>query len=158
MTNILKFVQVFALGTWVGSIFYFSAAVAPGAFRVLPSQDLAGVLVEFTLRRLHTLGVAAGIVFLLASAALAVSASGSRRSVLLPTIGVAIMVVLTVISQHVVIRRMMELRREMGSVVATPVDSPLRAEFDRLHGVSVKLEGATLLIGFASLFLTVRSS
>jgi len=31
MTNILKFVQVFALGTWVGSIFYFSAAVAPGA-------------------------------------------------------------------------------------------------------------------------------
>ncbi len=71
MTNILKFVQVFALGTWVGSIFYFSAAVAPGAFRVLPSQDLAGVLVEFTLRRLHTLGVVAGIVFLLASATLA---------------------------------------------------------------------------------------
>ena len=89
MTNILKFVQVFALGTWVGSIFYFSAAVAPGAFRVLPSQDLAGVLVEFTLRRLHTLGVVAGIVFLLA-AALAMSASGFRRSVLLPSIGVAI--------------------------------------------------------------------
>jgi hypothetical protein len=158
MTNILKFVQVFALGTWVGSIFYFSAAVAPGAFRVLPSQDLAGVLVEFTLRRLHTLGVAAGIVFLLASAAVAVSASGARRSVLLSSIGVATMVVLTVISQHVVIRRMMELRREMGSVVATAADSPLWVEFDRLHGVSVKLEGATLLIGFAALFLTVRST
>ncbi len=158
MTNILKFVQVFALGTWVGSIFYFSAAVAPGAFRVLPSQDLAGVLVEFTLRRLHTLGVVAGIVFLLASAGLVLSASDSRRSVLLPSIGVAIMVVLTVISQHVVIRRMMELRREMGSVAATPKDDPKRVEFDKLHGVSVHLEGATLLIGFASLFLTVRSS
>jgi hypothetical protein len=46
----------------------------------------------------------------------------------------------------------------MGSVAATPKDSPLRVEFDRLHGVSVKLEGATLLIGFASLFLTVRST
>jgi hypothetical protein len=158
MTNILKFVQVFALGTWVGAIFYFSAEVAPEAFRVLPSQDLAGVLVEFTLRRLHTLGVTAGILFLLVSAALAVSASGARRSVLLPSIGVAIMVLLTVISQHVVIRRMMELRREMGSVAATAVDSPLRVEFDKLHGVSVQLEGATLLIGFASLFLTVRSS
>ena len=158
MTNILKFVQVFALGTWVGSIFYFSAAVAPGAFRVLPSQDLAGVLVEFTLRRLHTLGVLAGIVFLLASAGLALSASGARRSVLLPSIGVVIMVVLTVISQHVVIRRMMELRREMGSVAATPKDDPKRVEFDKLHGVSVHLEGATLLIGFASLFLTVRST
>ena len=37
-------------------------------------------------------------------------------------------------------------------------DVALRVEFDRLHGVSVKLEGATLLIGFASLFLTVRST
>lgn len=158
MTNILRFVQVFALGTWVGSIFYFSAAVAPGAFRVLPSQDLAGVLVEFTLRRLHTLGITAGIVFLLASAVLALSASAARRSVLLPSIGVAVMVVLTVISQHVVIRRMTELRREMGSVAATAVDSPLRVEFDKLHKVSVQLEGSTLLIGFASLFLTVRAS
>jgi uncharacterized membrane protein len=158
MTNILRFVQVFALGTWLGSIFYFSAAVAPGAFRVLPSQDLAGVLVEFTLRRLHSLGVVAAIVFLLASAALAISASVARKSLLLPSIGVAVMLVLTVISQQVVIRRMTNLRREMGSVAATPLDNPLRLEFDRLHRVSVQLEGATLLIGFASLFLTVRST
>lgn len=158
MTNILRFLQVFALGTWIGSIFYFSAAVAPGAFRVLPSQDLAGLLVEFSLRRLHTLGVVAGIVFLLASAAIAVSASGSRRSELLASIGVAIMLVLTVISQHIMIRRMMELRREMGSVAATAKEDPRRVEFDKLHRVSVQLEGATLLIGFAALFLRVRST
>lgn len=157
MTNVLRFVQVFALGTWVGSIFYFSAAVAPGAFRVLPSQDLAGLLVEFTLRRLHTLGVAAAIVFLLASAVLAISTSVPGKALVLPAAGVAIMLVLTVVSQQVVIRRMMDLRRQMGSVASTPVDSPLRVEFDRLHQVSVKLEGATLLIGFASLFLTVRN-
>lgn len=158
MTTILRFLQVFALGTWVGSIFYFSAAVAPGAFRVLPSQDLAGVLVEFTLRRLHTLGVIAAIVFLFASAGLAISASVPGKSLLLPSVGIAVMLVLTVVSQHVVIRRMMDLRREMVSVVATPLDDPRRVEFDRLHRVSVQLEGATLLIGFASLFLTVRIS
>ena len=156
MTSILRFVQVFALGTWVGSIFYFSAAVAPAAFRVLGSQDQAGVLVEFTLRRLHTLGVVAGIVFLFASALLAMSTTISRQSVALPAAGVAIMVVLTAISQHVVIRRMTHLRREMVSVAATPPDNPLRLEFNRLHRISVQLEGATLLIGFASLFLTVR--
>jgi len=158
MTTILRFLQVFALGTWVGSNFYFSAAVAPGAFRVLPSQDLAGVLVEFTLRRLHTLGVIAAIVFLFASAGLAISASVPGKSLLLPSVGIAVMLVLTVVSQHVVIRRMMDLRREMVSVVATPLDDPRRVEFDRLHRVSVQLEGATLLIGFASLFLTVRIS
>ena len=50
----------------------------------------------------------------------------------------------------------MDLRRQMVSVVATPPDNPSHIEFDRLHGVSVDLEGAILLIGFAALFLTVR--
>jgi uncharacterized membrane protein len=156
MTNILRFLQIFALGTWVGSIFYFSAAVAPGAFRVLQNQDQAGLVVEFTLRRLHTLGVVAGIVFLFASALLAMTASISRQSLLLPAAGVAIMVVLTVISQQVVTHKMLRLRREMVSVAATPPDNPLRVEFNRLHRISVQLEGATLLIGFAALYLTVR--
>jgi uncharacterized membrane protein len=157
MNNILRFIQVFALGTWVGSIFYFSAAVAPAAFRVLQSQDQAGMLVQFALRRLHTLGVVAGVVFLFASAILAMSAGSSRKSLLLPAVGVAVMLILTVISQHVVIRRMMNLRRQMDSVAATPRDNPLRVEFDRLHQWSVRIEGSVLLIGFAALFLTLRS-
>jgi len=156
MSNILRFIQIFALGTWVGSIFYFSAAVAPAAFRVLQNPDQAGLLVEFTLRRLHTLGVVAGVVFLLASAAMAVSASGSGKSLLLPAVGVAVMLVLTVISQHAVTPRMMNLRRQMVSVAATPPEDPVRVEFNRLHRISVQLEGATLLIGFAALYLTVR--
>jgi uncharacterized membrane protein len=157
VTNILRFVQVFALGTWVGSIFYFSAAVAPAAFRVLQNQDQAGLLVEFTLGRLHTLGVVAGVMFLLASAILVKSASGAGKSLLLPAIGVAVMLVLTLISQHIVIRRMMSLRRQMVSVAATPKDNPLRVEFDRLHQWSVRIEGTVLLTGFGALFLTVRS-
>jgi len=157
MSTILRFVQIFALGTWVGSIFYFSAAVAPGAFRVVQSQDQAGLLVEFTLRRLHTLGAVAAVLFLFASATLAMSASGSGKSLLLPVAGVILMLILTIISQHVVIRRMMHLRQQMVSVAATPPDNPLRVEFDRLHQWSVRIEGTVLLLGFASLFLTVRS-
>lgn len=156
MTDTLRFLQIFALGTWVGSIFYFSAAVAPAAFRVLQNPDQAGLVVEFALRRLHTLGVIAALVFLLASAVLAASARPATKSLIVPAIGVSVMLVLTVISQHLVTRRMQELRREMVSVAAMPPDNPLRLEFNRLHRVSVQLEGATLLIGFASLFLTVR--
>jgi uncharacterized membrane protein len=158
MTNTLRFLQVFALGTWLGSIFYFSAAVAPSAFRVLQNQDQAGLVIEFTLRRLHTLGVVAGLLFLFASALAALSSAGAGKQLMLPVIGVAIMLVLTIVSQHVVIRRMNRLRTEMVSVMATPKDNPLRIEFDRLHGVSVRLEGATLLIGLVSLFLTVSNS
>jgi hypothetical protein len=155
MTNILRFVQVFALGTWVGSIFYFSAAVAPGAFRVLSSQDQAGALVQFTLGRLHTLGVVAGLLYLFASIGLAQSFKGLIRPA---AIGVVLMILLTITSQNFVMRRMVALRTEMGSVVAIPASDPLRAEFDRLHGISVNIEGAVLLIGFAALFLTVRQN
>ena len=153
MTNVLRFIQVFALGTWVGSIFYFSAAVAPGAFRVLSNQDQAGALVQFTLGRLHTLGVVAALLYFFASIGLSQSFKGLVRPA---AIGVVLMLLLTIASRNFVMPRMRELRAEMGSVVATPASDPLREEFDRLHGISVKLEGAVLLIGFGALFLTVR--
>jgi hypothetical protein len=154
MTNILRFVQVFALASWVGSIFYFSAAVAPGAFRVLSSQDQAGALVQFTLGRLHSMGMVAALLYLFASVALAQSFKGLIRPA---AIGVMLMLLLTFTSQHFVMRRMVALRTEMGSVAVTPASNPLRAEFNRLHGISVNIEGSVLLIGFAALFLTVRS-
>jgi len=106
------------------------------------------------LGRLHLLGVVAAALFLLASIVMVLL--GLDAGGFLPSIGVLVMLALTLVSQDMVIRRMIHLRREMVSVVATPLDNPLRAEFERLHGVSVDLEGAVLLIGFASLFLTLR--
>jgi len=56
----------------------------------------------------------------------------------------------------VVMKRMRILQGQMGSVDATPADNALRSEFDKLHNISVRLEGAVLLIGIASIFLMVR--
>lgn len=154
MTNFLRFLQVAALGTWIGSIFYFSAVVAPSAFAVLPTKDLAGTIVGQSLSRLHALGLIGAVVFLIAGGAIA----GSIRVFSKPAmIGVVLMVVLTAISQNNVTHRMNELRTAMGSVEKTAADDPWRAEFDKLHSVSVGLEGAVFLIGLASLYMTVRS-
>jgi hypothetical protein len=155
MTNTLRFLQVFALGAWVGSIFYFSA-ITPGLFRVIRSQDQTGLVVEFAITRLHTMGVVAGLLFIFASAILAATSPQAARQLVLPAVGVTLMLILTIASQHLVIRRMVELRHEMISVAATPGSDPHRVEFDRLHTMSVDLEGAVLLIGFASLYLAVR--
>lgn len=154
MRYTLRFIQLFTLGAWVGSIFYFTA-ITPGLFRVIPNQDQTGVVVEFALTRLHTLGVVGGLLFMLATALLATTSSGTAMRLFWPAFGVTLMIVLTIVSQHFVIGRLAELRKDMGSVVATTATSPLREEFDRLHGVSVDLEGAVLLIGFASLFASV---
>jgi Domain of unknown function (DUF4149) len=153
MTDIRRFVQVFALGAWVGSIFYFSAAVAPGTFRVLSNPDQAGALVIFTLGRLHLLGMVAAALYLLAAMGLARSIKGLIRP---EVIGVVVMLLLTIVSQQFVMRRVQVLRTQMGSVAATSTTNPLRVQFDRLHGVSEDIEGSVLLIGLVTLFLTVR--
>jgi hypothetical protein len=153
MTHILRFLRVFALGTWVGSIIYFVAVVTRGAFAVL-ARDQAGLLVGFTLRGLHQLGVIAAVVYLIAAIGLGKSLKALARPAAL---GVILMSLMTLASQRIVIPRMDVLRMEMASVDATPANDPRRAEFDRLHGISVDLEGGVLLIGLVALFLTVRS-
>jgi uncharacterized protein DUF4149 len=145
MTNVRRFVRVFALGAWVGSTFYFTAAVAPAAFRVLTNPDQAVALLMFTLGRLRLVGVVAAALYLLATMGLSQS-----------LIAVIVMLLLTIISQQFVMRKMQVLRMQMGSVAATSTSDPPRVQFDRLRDVSADIEGALLLIGLAALFLTVR--
>jgi hypothetical protein len=66
------------------------------------------------------------------------------------------MIALTVASQVGVSPKMAMLRVQMGSIQATAQDSPLLAEFARLHRISVSLESGVLLAGFAAMFLLVR--
>ena len=153
MSHILRFLQVFAIGTWVGAIVYFAAVVTRGAFAVLPNADLAGALVGVTIKGLHGLGIIAAVIYLVASLGL----GRSVRALAEPAaLGVILMLVLTLASQRIVLPRMDALRARMGSVDATPRENLLRVEFDRLHRVSVQIESGVLLVGLAALFLTVR--
>ena len=153
MAATLRFLQFFSLGMWVGDILYFSFVVAPGAFSVLPTKDLAGTLVNYSLARLHLIGIVAGVVYLAAAALTGKSVGALAEPA---AILVFVMVVLTMASQYGVIPRMEALRLQMGSVDATPAGNPLRVSFDRLHQYSVWLESAVLLSGLVALFLTAR--
>jgi len=154
MTSTLRFLQIFALGTWVGSIIYLSFVVAPGVFGILSNRDQAGNIVGYSLTRLHLIGLIGALVYLIAGLGLAKSA---KWPVTPAAILVIAMLALTLISEHAVRPQMAALRTEMVSVDATPPENPLRVRFDRLHRVSVQLEGATLLLGIAALFFTARS-
>jgi len=166
MSHFLRFVRTLALGAWVGAIVYFAAVVTRGAFAVLPSRDEAGLLVGFTLGGLHVMGLISAAIFVAASVALTKSsrnsnrdANGALRALIEPAVlGVILMAALTIASQYYVIPRMAVLRGEMGSVDATPESDHRRAEFDRLHSVSVDLEGAVLVAGLVAMFLAVRET
>src|SRR6266481_8468933 len=153
MANLLRTLEFLCLGLWLGSDVFLSFVVAPGAFRILPSRDQAGAMVGFALGRMHLLGVACGIVLLLARLA----RTRTFASFVTPVaLCVVLMIALTVASQVGVSPRMAMLRVQMGSIQATEQDSPLFAEFRRLHQISVSLESGVLLAGFAALFLLVR--
>jgi hypothetical protein len=152
LKNVARFLQALALGTWVGSIIYFIAVVTRGAFAVL-TPDQAGPLIAFTLGGLHETGIIAAVAYLVAAAASARSIKALARPAALC---VLVMLLLTLASQRTVIPRMETLRHEMISVESTPPSDPRRAEFDRLHGISVDLESAVLLIGLAAIFLDAR--
>jgi hypothetical protein len=153
MLSILRTVELLALSLWLGSDVFLSFVVAPGAFRILESRDQAGAIVGHSLWWLHFLGVSCGIVFLAAR----VLRSRSFSSLVAPAaLCVVVMILLTVVSQHAVSPRMTALRAQMGSIQATSAESPLLAEFSRLHLLSVTLESGVLLAGLTAVYLLVR--
>jgi Domain of unknown function (DUF4149) len=155
MSTFLRFARVFALGAWVGAIIYFAAVVAPEAFTVLASRDEAGAIVRCTLARLHLFGAIAAAIYLIASLAL----EKSWRALVKPAaLGVILMLLLTLASRRIVMPRMAELRVSMRSVDATPPSDPRRVQFDRLHTISVDIEGGVLAVGLIALFLTLRET
>jgi uncharacterized membrane protein len=153
MSTFLRTVEFLCLGLWLGSDVFLSFVVAPGAFRVLGSRDAAGTMVGFALGRMHLLGVICGIALLVARLA----RTRTFANFVAPAVlCVVLMIGLTVISQAAVSPRMAILRVQMGSIQATAEDSPLLAEFGKLHRVSVLLESGVLLAGIAAFYFMVK--
>ena len=154
MTSILRTVEFLALSVWLGSDVFLSFVVAPGAFRVLaPNRDQAGAIVGFSLTRMHLGGLALGVAFLLVRL---IRTRGFAGLLTPAAVCVALMIVLTAISQYTVSAKMAVLRVQMGSIQATAAESPLLTEFSRLHSVSVSLESGVLLAGIAAVYFMVR--
>jgi uncharacterized membrane protein len=154
MSNIFRALEFLGLSVWLGSDIFLSFVVAPGAFRILaPNRDQAGAIVGFALTKMHLIGMACGVAVLLVRLLRTKSAASVAAPVALC---VLLMIALTAVSQIAVTPKMAALRTQMGSIQATAVDSPLLAEFAKLHQISVSLESAVLLAGIACMFLMVR--
>lgn len=142
---------IFPLGVWVGGIIFFSFIVAPALFAMLPKPGSAAAIVEVTLTDLHLMGIACGVLALAAS-----FVAKLLRAKVLRTLLVA-MLVLTAVSLFGIMPQMQRIRDSVGgSIEALPPQDAGRAAFDRLHKLSVGLEGIVLLAGIGSLALLSR--
>src|SRR6202158_6616596 len=153
MSTLLRTIEFLGLSLWLGSDVFLSFVMAPGAFRILASRDQARAMVGYGLWSMHMIGVVCGIAILLAR----LLRTRTFASLATPVaLCVVLMMLLTVVSQHAVSPKMASLRVQMGSIQATAADSPLLAEFGRLHRISVTLESGVLLAGLAGIYLMVK--
>jgi Domain of unknown function (DUF4149) len=154
--SLLRFLMLLALIVWIGGIVFFAFVEAPTLFRVLPTTKMAGDVVSASLTKLHWMGLVSGVVFLICSLLYNWQKHARPGPFATSHIFIVLMLALTMVSQFGITPRMRELRAEM-EIGDLPVPfATQRADFDRLHEWSTRLESGVLFLGLGVVVLTAR--
>jgi hypothetical protein len=152
MTLFFRMARTLAIASWAGALLYFGF-VAKVAFQSFDPAN-AGTMVRGSLQALHHLGFYAGTIYLLFTVALLATQRDSHPARAIELVLIISMLALTVYSQLSVIPRMETDRLNLGGdVTKASAEDPGYIHFQRLHGLSVKLEGAVLVEAFILLAL-----
>jgi hypothetical protein len=143
------FLYLLSLVCWLGGMVFFSALVAPVVFKVLPIAE-AGKLQAVLFPRYYLLGYICGVIGLIGAIYLCATRT-PRVWWALAAVALLIALGLTVYAGAVVRPRVDAIRTV--SEEANP-DPARRAEFDRLHHLSVLLNGAVMLLDVGALLAT----
>ena len=152
---VLRDVRLLLMALWLGAAVYFSFAVAPSAFAVLPARELAGTLVT---RTLAIVNVGGFLISLLLLASLPVGRGRvGGRALAAEASSLATISVMTAAGQWVIAARLLALRAQMGRPIdEIAINDPLRVAFNGLHGYSVMALGVGLIAGVVALLLIAR--
>jgi uncharacterized membrane protein len=155
MNFILRALRLLGIVTWVGGLVFFAFVEAPAAFHVMGTNRQFAQLINGSITTLNRLGHAAGLIFVIATILLWLRSSTRSRRLLLPQMFlVALMIAATIYVQHGIIPAMERDRTAAGGdITAVSSNSPMRADFDRLHGLSEKVEGSALFLGLGVILL-----
>lgn len=147
--------RVLLAGLWLGAAFFFSFAVAPSAFSVLPTRELAGSIVNRTLAIVNYSGLIIGLI-LLATSYLGLQ-SANRIRLWLEQAALFIMTAACAFGQFVIGARLQNLRASINRPIdEIAIDDPLRIAFNDLHGYSVTILMTAMIAAIIAFFLLVR--
>lgn len=157
----MKFAAYFralSAALWLGAAMFFSFAVAPSAFGILPSRELAGSVVNRTLAIVNHSGFIIGIILLLSSY---ISRQTVSRVKLWLEQGLLLLLTAAcAFGQFVISAKLSDLRREIGRPIdEVAFDDPLRIAFNDLHGYSVTVLLVAMISSLIVFFLlTARAA
>ncbi len=155
--RIVRDVRLSLIAVWLGAAVFFSFAVAPSVFSVLPARELAGAVVSRTLSIVNTGGFV--ISLLLLSSAFLYRKIASRRAFYAELVTLSIVALTTFTGQWIIAARLQTLRATMGRPIDEVAQSdPLRIAFNSLHGYSVTALSLGMLAALLALLLIARRS
>ena len=150
----LRILRLVPLAIWVGGTVFF-IVVAGVSFKVLPTVHEAALVVRGSLLMLHRLGLIAGALYLFFTLALLATQGDSHPARAAEIVLAVSMMGLTLYLQQSVLPHMETDRLTLGGDVSTaPAGAPAHLDFDRLHVLSTRVEGAILIEGLLLLCLT----
>jgi hypothetical protein len=148
-----ELLQLLTLAMWLGAAAFFSIAVAPALFAVLPSRSLAGEVVGRLLPGIFYAGMIAGAI--VAVTQFRANDAWRWRTREMSSV---VLIVACAVAQLIVAPRIARLRAEIaGPIEILPVDDARRVAFGRLHGVSVAWLGLAMLAAAVVVVIDARS-
>ncbi|HEY7863528.1 MAG TPA: hypothetical protein VIE39_07710 [Thermoanaerobaculia bacterium] len=149
-------VHLLALALALGPMILFVTAVAPAAFRVLPTRDMAGSLVAPVLSTACALGEGAMLVLFVTSSWLT-RAGAPRLLRALLTRGALLGFFALLAVRQLLIPQIEKIRSEApGLIDNLPLADPSRVLLDRYHRLSTGFTAAALAAALLVLVMTAR--
>ena len=162
-TTFIRQLRVLLLGMWLGAAIFFGAVVAPALFGVLRGAGLvnANELAGSIVTRLISILNKGGFEIALFALITAFFVNQNQRMFLrtLEVLSLAIMAIMTGVSQWVITARMTALRVAMGGAIdQVSFTDPRRVEFDSLHRYSTMVMMVAMLAALIAFFVTTSLS
>lgn len=148
----LSNIRVLLIGLWLGAAVFFSFAVAPSAFSVLPTRELAGAMVSRSLMIVNVSGLIVGLIALATSFVGAVGAN--RFALWTERILLLALTIACAVGQFVIALWLSFVKAQMGKPIdEIPVEDPLRIKFNNLHEYSVWVLVAAMIAALVAFFI-----
>jgi uncharacterized membrane protein len=155
MTIFLRAVRLLTMVVWVGGLIFFAFVEAPTAVGVMGTTQPFALLIGESVSKLDLMGQTCGCLFVIATIAIWFRTEPQGRRLLPSEILLAVlMIAATMVVQRGILPAMERDRIAAGGDIdAAAPDNPARLDFERLHPISEKIEGAVLLLGVGVIVL-----
>jgi len=156
MTQWVKWLYLLTLAVWIGSIVFFSFAVAPTVFKTLKPED-AAALIRRIFSKYYLIGLVCSAIGIVCVGLLLADRSFGKWPAILTLLLLAGMGGTDLWLRQGVMPHMNHLRDQRAAVESSgkQPDEELEREWKGLHRLSVQMNGVVLLCGLVLVFLIV---